>query len=192
MAGALWDVYDSPNDRESPSALGDSISDGFDYGIWTALHKQPGRRFGSVGALEGALDSVGVSYDPWRATLLHRVFLDHGITPTNDLLVLTAVDATEQSGPLVQLLGSHPNPFNPMVRIRYVLRGRPTELVHIRIYDAQGRLLRAITPEQEAPGIHEVTWDGLNDSRLPVASGVYFCEMRCGRLRDHLRLVLAR
>lgn len=71
-----------------------------------------------------------------------------------------------------------PNPFNPETQIGFSLaRGARTVL---RIYDVAGRLVATLLDRDLPAGRHEVTWRG-NDSRdRPVATGVYFYQVRSG------------
>jgi flagellar hook assembly protein FlgD len=63
--------------------------------------------------------------------------------------------------------------------------------VTIRIFDAKGALVRELLRETQTAGPHQVTWDGKNGDREPVASGVYLAAVECGAatLAQHLILV---
>ena len=66
-----------------------------------------------------------------------------------------------------------PNPFNPTTSIRFDV---PPEggVVTLRIYAVNGQLVRTLANGAQAPGRNTVTWEGLNDAGVPVATGVYF------------------
>jgi hypothetical protein len=81
-----------------------------------------------------------------------------------------------------------PNPFNPTTAIRYSLRDR--QHVSIRIYDVTGGLVRTLVDEERPAGVQTVRWHGLNDSGVPVASGVYFIEMRSEGFREIRKAML--
>jgi hypothetical protein len=66
----------------------------------------------------------------------------------------------------------YPNPFNPATNIRFELTARSP--VRIRIFDAQGRLVRDLVREEYPAGRHEVAWNGKDDQGGSVSSGVYF------------------
>lgn len=71
------------------------------------------------------------------------------------------------------LIGNHPNPFNPVTRIRYLL---PTaDLVRITVYDARGNELVRLQDGYQDAGQHEVIFDG---SRF--ASGIYLYRIEAG------------
>jgi hypothetical protein len=71
---------------------------------------------------------------------------------------------------------SHPNPFNPTVRIDYTLprAGRAT----LKIYDVRGALVRTLVDEVRTGGPGETVWRGEDDRGARVASGIYFYELR--------------
>jgi hypothetical protein len=65
-----------------------------------------------------------------------------------------------------------PNPFNPATEIRFNLpRSGQAEL---RIYDVSGREVRRLGGEKLNAGSHTVRWNGTDNNRTPVVSGVYF------------------
>ena len=92
------------------------------------------------------------------------------------------------------LLGSYPNPFNARTHIRYRLGDEDGErpIVRLTIYNTLGQRVRRLADGREAPGRHEVSWDGRDDAGLPVASGLYLCRLEVGSFRDARKLVLLR
>jgi hypothetical protein len=98
----------------------------------------------------------------------------------------TGVDDTPKT--VTALYPNAPNPFNPTTTIRYSLRAR--QQVSIRIYDVGGRLVRKLVDEERPAGVQKVQWHGINDSGSPVASGVYFIEMRTEGFRDVHKAIL--
>lgn len=88
-------------------------------------------------------------------------------------------------------LQSRPNPFNPTTVIRYDLPA--AGWARLRVYDASGHLVRTlVSRDHPGPGAYEVRWDGTAESGLPVASGVYFCELKTVGAATSIRLVLLR
>lgn len=69
-------------------------------------------------------------------------------------------------------LRSYPNPFNPLTTFAYSLP--QADQVSVRVFDAQGVLVRTLLSEGQAPGDHEVRWDGAGDDGRALPSGVYF------------------
>ena len=81
------------------------------------------------------------------------------------------------------LLPNYPNPFNPETWIPYHL-SEPAD-VAVRIYAAEGVLVRTLALGHQVAGIYEsrtraAYWDGKNEVGEPVASGVYFYMLTAG------------
>jgi hypothetical protein len=90
--------------------------------------------------------------------------------------VLTAAD--DNAPPLRTMLHApYPNPFNPAVALRFALRepGR----AEIVVYDARGRrLVELLGGAVLAAGSHQTKWQGLDANGRPMASGIYFAQLR--------------
>jgi FlgD Ig-like domain/NHL repeat len=71
------------------------------------------------------------------------------------------------------LLGNTPNPFRPATRIAFLLPAGADRDARLRVFDAQGRVVRTFD-RAFTPGRNEVVWDGTNDAGLHVSAGVYF------------------
>jgi hypothetical protein len=77
------------------------------------------------------------------------------------------------AGPIqTSILLSGPNPFNPATAWKLDLA--TAGHADLRIYDADGRLVRNVMREHLEAGVHTLHWDGRNDSGQVVGSGVYF------------------
>jgi hypothetical protein len=92
--------------------------------------------------------------------------------PSNALL---AVDPTTEPGGL-RLVDIRPNPSNRPTTIAYVLPnpGR----VRLDIYDATGRLVRAVVNDHRGAGLHDAAWDGRDASGSLVPAGVYYARLQ--------------
>jgi hypothetical protein len=86
------------------------------------------------------------------------------------------------------LHANHPNPFNPSTTIRYELA--TAGAVHLRVYDAAGRLVRTLVDAREGAGVHDVTFDGRDDAGRAMASGVYFYRLEAGTVTQTRKMVL--
>jgi hypothetical protein len=78
----------------------------------------------------------------------------------------------------VRLLAARPNPLHPSTRLQFELAGAAD--VKLEIYDAAGRLVRALVDRALAAGAHEATWDGRGAGNERVGSGVYYARMKAG------------
>jgi flagellar hook assembly protein FlgD len=79
---------------------------------------------------------------------------------------------------LARLLKNFPNPFNPRTTVEFTLKRDAA--ASLRVYDAQGRLVRTLLSSYLAAGRHSVPWNGLDDTGRPSASGVYFIRLQAG------------
>ncbi len=97
-----------------------------------------------------------------------------GGTPNQGNSVVFVPDESASAGVTVA-----PNPFSPdqdgfedQVVIRYVLDSTPS-LIRIRIFDANGRLVRDLTDAQLATQTGQVVWDGLDNDQRTLRIGIY-------------------
>jgi hypothetical protein len=67
---------------------------------------------------------------------------------------------------------NYPNPFNPETVIEYT---QPkNSAVKINIFDSLGHLVITLIPPDQSMGTHKINWDGANNKKCKVPSGVYF------------------
>jgi hypothetical protein len=82
-----------------------------------------------------------------------------------------------------------PNPFNPTTTIKYEVK--ESGLVHLRIYNVAGQLVKTLVDEHRAAGqVHEARWNGLNNGGRPVSSGVYFYKLVATNFTQTKKMVL--
>jgi hypothetical protein len=89
-----------------------------------------------------------------------------------------------------RLYPSHPNPFAHGSTIRLALPA--PERVMVRIYSSSGRVVRTLVDEPMPAGEHRFVWDGTDDSRRRVASGVYFVRALAGEQVGSRKVVFLR
>jgi len=94
----------------------------------------------------------------------------------------------EGSALRTEITSVHPNPFNPVTRIRFNVGA--ASLVVLRIYDFRGSLVRELRNEIMPPGPYEVVWDGRDQKGMSVAAGVYLSLLANGNSRSTHKLVL--
>jgi hypothetical protein len=92
----------------------------------------------------------------------------------NGILALSI--SAEVKGPRdFRLFQNYPNPFNAETTLSFQ---NPTAApVLVTIYNARGQKVRTLLDAWEAPGFHLIGWDGMDEMGVPVASGIYFCQM---------------
>lgn len=89
-----------------------------------------------------------------------------------------------------ELYKNFPNPFNTYTQITfYLVSPGQIELV---IYNLAGQPIRNLFTGMFASGNHLLTWDGMDNAGQPVASGVYFYQLKeiNGDLRKTKKMVL--
>ena len=91
----------------------------------------------------------------------------------------TVVSAEDNLIPAIQqiALTNYPNPFNPETTIRYTLTEN-VKSMSMQIFNIRGQLIRTLISAAPHPkGEYQILWDGRNDYREPVSSGIYFCKI---------------
>jgi photosystem II stability/assembly factor-like uncharacterized protein len=76
----------------------------------------------------------------------------------------------------IKLCQNYPNPFNPSTTIAYQLTEEAN--VELRIFDIAGTMIRVFDIGSQRAGYHSVIWDGKNDHRMVVSSGVYYYNLK--------------
>lgn len=91
----------------------------------------------------------------------------------------------------VSLQQNAPNPFNPQTTIRFSTGG--AGVVTVRIFSAQGRLIRALGGAWYPQGTHSVGWDGKDGRGHDVPSGVYYAKASTAAgTQDRIKMTLLR
>ena len=92
--------------------------------------------------------------------------------------VTTRTDADPGLPRAFAVRGSYPNPFQTDTKVRFEM---PTaENVRIEVYDLLGARVRVLHAGPLTAGTHDVEWDGRNELRRPVSSGVYVYRISAG------------
>jgi len=92
--------------------------------------------------------------------------------------------------PIAYLHPNYPNPFNASTTIRYAIG--QDESVSITIYNSIGQKVRMLVEEFQQEGTHRVLWDGTNDFRQNVSSGIYIIHLRTGSVTKTNKMMLLR
>lgn len=103
--------------------------------------------------------------------------------------VLTAVDPGPPS-PVALTLSARPSVFTHQTR--FALQGHVDRAATLRVFDAQGRLVRNLFRGELHSGPENVSWDGRGESGAASASGVYFARLESGAEAITRRVVLIR
>ncbi len=87
-----------------------------------------------------------------------------------------------------ELSQNYPNPFNPSTTIRFALPQGGQ--VMLEVYNIAGQRVIALIDGFEEAGVHSVIWDGRNESRSSVASGIYFYKLEVNGFRETKKMLL--
>ena len=82
-----------------------------------------------------------------------------------------------------------PNPASRAVELRFALPA--SHAARLAIYDASGRVVRALAQVELAAGWHSLAWDLRDDAGRAVAAGLYFARLEAGGTTLVRRLVAA-
>jgi hypothetical protein len=138
-----------------------------------------------------AVDSVEVWWPGGERQVLSGEGLDRV-----QRIVQPRATAVEETGPLryppgqVTLEQNAPNPFNEATAIRFAVpvAGR----VSLAIYDITGQRVRELVDGFVEAGVATSGWDGRDEQKRPLASGVYLCRLSTGKVVQTRKLVLLR
>lgn len=89
--------------------------------------------------------------------------------------VTTGVQPTPRAS-VARLLKNYPNPFNPRTKVDFTMARDAAAT--LRVFDAQGRLVRTLLDSYLAAGRYVVDWDGRDDAGRSSASGAYFLRLQ--------------
>jgi hypothetical protein len=107
----------------------------------------------------------------------------------SDSYVRNTVDEVIASLPEDFTLGSnYPNPFNPTTRVPYSVM-RPAK-VSLRVYNLIGQEIATLYNGWQDMGRYEATWNGLDKSGQPVASGLYIAVYRAEGKLDTQKMLM--
>ena len=98
--------------------------------------------------------------------------------------------AVVSTPPAFALAQNHPNPFNPATTIRYAVPDRAH--VDLRIFAVTGQLVKTLVAADVPAGEYTSIWDGTNERKHPVGSGVYYYKLRSGETELVRRMTLIR
>jgi hypothetical protein len=121
----------------------------------------------------------------------------------DDVLVVGAVgEEDEVMKPVVTALGAnYPNPFNPSTTIvftvgnGFIRSDRSVETpymvsVQIDVYNIKGQKVKTLVNGNYGIGTHKIEWNGTDENRRSVGSGVYFYRMQTENYRAVRKMIL--
>lgn len=128
--------------------------------------------------VNGQVYTAGVKavYDTGVSAMSTLEFTFEGTSTGNNLVSVT------------KLQGNYPNPFNPETNIAYSVKDAGN--VTLEIYNIKGQLVKTLVDEAKESGAYTTTWNGTDNSRKSVSSGVYFYKMKSGNYTSTKKMIL--
>jgi len=83
---------------------------------------------------------------------------------------------------------NYPNPFNPVTNISFTLS--KTDRVVVNIYNIKGQLVNSLFDGQLNAGKHFIRWDGKDNDKKNLASGVYFYNIISGNNNISKKMIM--
>lgn len=106
------------------------------------------------------------------------VALQIKINRSANLTAISAGNGRENQPRGFELGQNYPNPFNPATTIPFTITGAQFRKVRLTIYNILGQQVRTLFNGILDGGSYEFRWDGTNQQGSPLASGVYFYQLR--------------
>jgi hypothetical protein len=145
-----------------------------------------------------SFDEITFSFD--ATDILNGTYQAEAIIVSNDpdeseivipiTMIVDFVSAEEDlSSVQNKLLCNYPNPFNPTTTISFSTTEN-TESTKLMIYNIKGQKVKTLINQALPAGEHSVNWDGTDDSRKPVSSGIYFYKLKSGKFCETKKCIL--
>ena len=100
----------------------------------------------------------------------------------------TLKNENEINPSVFKLYQNHPNPFNPSTQIRYHLS--ISSHVKIAVYNTMGKIVKTLANEYQTAGFRSVKWDGKNNNKQKVSTGLYFYSIQSGEFSSTKKMIL--
>lgn len=62
--------------------------------------------------------------------------------------------------------------------------------IDLSIFNMNGQKICTLFYGTQQPGIHKIIWDGKNDKKNKVATGIYFCKLTTSAYSDKKKMIL--
>jgi len=85
------------------------------------------------------------------------------------------------------------NLFRRGVELRFAVGRRAQyETTHLSVFDIGGREVRRLVDDRLPDGLYQSRWDGRDDHGRPCPSGIYYCRLGSGEVKESSTVVLVR
>ena len=83
---------------------------------------------------------------------------------------------------------NYPNPFNPITTINYSIANEGN--VELEVYNIKGQKVKILINEMKEPGHYQAIWDGTDNNKKQVASGIYLYRLSTGKKTLNKKMLL--
>lgn len=125
----------------------------------------------------GIVDTTGLFLPEFDLAGNLRVFggrIDMGAYENQNVIAGAYEDTIPE---MARIIHNYPNPFNPSTTISWENIDIDNTELSLNIYNIKGQKVKSFT---KLNSINSIIWDGRNDISKPVASGIYFYNLRAG------------
>jgi hypothetical protein len=134
------------------------------------------------------MDVTGETYEYYHVTATD--FSGNEGAASNVENTYAGVTGDEKLPTVFALRQSTPNPFTASTSIRFDVPR--TSHVGIKIYDAEGRLVKTLADGTVEPGYHSIGWAGDDQRDEPLGPGLYFVKFHADDFRATSKVLLIR
>jgi subtilisin family serine protease/fibronectin type 3 domain-containing protein len=110
--------------------------------------------------------------------------------PSNEVEIEAFVNAEDHLNlPLsTRLHANYPNPFNPETTINFDLK--QAGFVSIEVFNIKGQKVTTLIDDYREAGSYRLVWNGKNDSKREINSGIFFYRMKSGEYTATRKMIL--
>lgn len=88
----------------------------------------------------------------------------------------------------IKISQNFPNPFNASTKIKFEI---PTQSeVKVTVFNILGQKVITLLNQTKEAGFHTIEWNGTNQNKAKVSSGVYFARVEVGKKSEILKMLL--
>ncbi len=108
-----------------------------------------------------------------------------------EILYLKRYEKNQTTAPENYLLSqNYPNPFNAETQIYFIVKDFSN--VELTVYNALGQKVKTLVKGDYQSGEYRIIWDGTNENREGVSSGIYFYKLQIGSHSESRKMILAK
>jgi hypothetical protein len=142
------------------------------------------------GTVPEGYQSFAPGYYEGRVDLMLTVLEDIFGLPSSGAGKGGTTKAPDKTAFMWALHQNSPNPVESHTAVHYEIAR--TCNVRLKVYNAQGQMVRSLVEERKSPGRYSAYWDGSNSAGDKVSSGVYFCRMEAADFSSVKKMLVVR